>query len=119
MAPVESASLEFLPTHAPVIIVRAVHGPRGNLLAAQLTHKIGVRRFVVLAVPIITLTTRITGREASGPAGRANGGGSTPAVVGHGFIETLGSKAGFLHRQWYGRRPVSRGCLESNCRKMA
>jgi hypothetical protein len=99
MAAVQSAALEFLPTHAPVMIVRAVHGARANLLAARLTHKIGVRRFVVLAVPIITLATRITGGEASGPAGRAAGDGSTPSVVGHGFIETLGSKAGFPHRQ--------------------
>jgi hypothetical protein len=95
---IQSASLEFLPTHAPAMIVRAVHGARANLLA-RLTHKIGVCRFVALAAPIITLATRITGREASGPAGRATGDGSTPAVVGRGFIETLGSKAGFLHRQ--------------------
>jgi hypothetical protein len=99
MATVQSAALEFLPPRAPVMMVRMVHGARANLLAARLTHKIGVRRFAVLAVPIITLATRITGREASGPAGRAAGDGSTPAVVGHGFIETLGSKAGFLHRQ--------------------
>jgi hypothetical protein len=99
MAAVQSASLKFLPAHAPVMIVRAVHGARANLLVARVTHKIGVRRFVVLAVPTITLATRISGRAASGPAGHAAGDGSTPTVVGHGFIEALGSKAGFLHRQ--------------------
>jgi hypothetical protein len=99
-AAAQNAPLALLPTEASVMIIaRAVRGARTNLVAARLAHDIGVRRFVALAVPIITLASRIIGREASGPAWRAAGDGSTPAIVGHGFIEALGPKAEFLHRR--------------------
>jgi hypothetical protein len=94
-----NAPLALLPTHASVMIMaRAVRGAMANPVAARLAPDVGMRRFVALAVPIITLATRITGREASGRAWWAGRDGFTPAIVGHGFIEALGSKAGFLHK---------------------
>jgi hypothetical protein len=45
------------------------------------------------------LATRITGGEASALAWWAGGDGFTPAIVGHGFIQPLGSKGGSLHRR--------------------
>jgi hypothetical protein len=82
-----------------MIIARTVRGANANPVAARLAPEVGLRRFVALAVPIITLATRITGREGFGPARRAAGLGSAPAIVGHRFIEALGSKAGLLHRR--------------------
>jgi hypothetical protein len=92
-----NAPQALLPIQASVMIIaRAVRGARTN--RARLAHDIGVRRFVALAVPIITLASRIIGREAFGSAWRTVGDGCTPAIVGHGFIEALGSKA-YLHRR--------------------
>ena len=81
-----------------MMIARAVRCAKTNGAAARLAPDGGVRRFVALAVPIITLATRITGGEASALAWWAGGDGFTPAIVGHGFIEALGSKASAVHR---------------------
>jgi hypothetical protein len=97
---VQNALLALMTIAASLMIVaRAVRGAKASPVAARLAPDVGMRRFVALAVPIIALATRITGRGASGPAWWAGGNGFTPAIVGHGFIEALGSKAGFLHRR--------------------
>jgi hypothetical protein len=97
---VRSAQLALLPIQVSVMMIaRAVHCAKTNRVAARSAPDAGVRRFVALAVPISTLATRITGEEASGPAWWAGGDGFTPAIVGHGFIEALGSRAGSLRRR--------------------
>jgi hypothetical protein len=97
---VRNAQLALLPIQAAVMMIaRAIHCAKTNRFAGWLATDVGAPQFDALAVPTITLAARITGGEESGLAWWADGPGFTPAIVGHGFIAPIGSKAGSRRRR--------------------